>query len=400
MDLISPRPFWPLKNGLSAVYPSLREDLTCDVAVMGAGISGALMADELARAGFSVVVLDKRDVAGGSTSASTALLQYEIDTSLVELTKMIGKEDAERAYQLCHESIDVIEKMAQELDAGCSFQRKRSVYLGTRKSDIRTLQEEGAARRAAGIAVEYWDEAAVSAHFYFSRPAALMSEQAGELDCYQFTFELLARAARNGARIFDRTTVKTYETNGSGVRLKTDRGNTVQARQVVFATGYESQDYLPKKVVSLKSTYALASEPLEAFPGWWERCLIWTTARPYMYLRTTNDGRAMVGGGDDPFRNPVRRDALVDKKTDKLAADFREMFPAIDLEMAYRWAGTFGETKDGLAYIGQVRQMPRCWFALGFGGNGITYSVLAARIVRDALLEKPNADARLFRFDR
>jgi len=400
MDLISPRPFWPLKNGLPATYPPLRQDLTCDVAVLGAGISGALMADELSRAGFDVVVLDKRDVAGGSTSASTALLQYEIDVSLVDLTKMIGRADAERAYQLCHESIDLLEGLAREMDAGCSFQRKKSVYLGTRKSDARMLQKEGEARRAAGIAVEYWDEADVSAHFYFSRPAALMSEQGAELDCYKFTHELLARAARNGARIFDRTTVKDYEPEGDGVRLKTDRGNTVRARQVVFATGYESQNYLPKKVVSLKSTFALASEPLEAFPGWWERCLIWTTARPYIYLRTTNDGRAMMGGGDDPFRNPDRRDWLVDKKTERLAEDFRGMFPAIELEVAYRWAGTFGETKDGLAYIGQVRQMPQCWFALGFGGNGITYSVLAARIIRDALKEKPNADARLFRFDR
>jgi glycine/D-amino acid oxidase-like deaminating enzyme len=76
------------------------------------------------------------------------------------------------------------------------------------------------------------------------------------------------------------------------------------------------------------------------------------------------------------------------------------MFPAIELEVAYRWAGTFGETKDGLPYIGQIRQMPRCHFALGFGGNGVVYSAVASEIIRDALLERPNANARLFRFDR
>lgn len=400
MDLISPRPFWPLKNGLVAVYPALREDVSCDVAVLGAGISGALMADELTRAGFGVVVLDRRDVAGGSTSASTALLQYEIDTPLVELTRMIGREDAERAYRLCYQSIDLIEGLTRGLAAGCVFQRKKSVYLGTRRSDAKSLARECEARRAAGIAVEYWDEADVSARFYFSRPAALMSEQAAELDCYFFAHELLKRAAAGGARVFDRTTVEKIEPGRDGVRLKTDRGEVVRARHVVFATGYESQVYLPRKVVALKSTYALASEPLEEFPGWWEQCLIWTTARPYVYLRTTNDGRAMMGGGDDAFRNPVRRDLLVERKTERLAGEFRKMFPGIELEVAYRWAGTFGETKDGLAYIGAVRQMPRCWFALGFGGNGITYSALAAGIIRDALLGKANEDAGLFRFDR
>lgn len=400
MDLVSPQPFWLIKNGLLSVYPSLKEDLSCDVVVLGGGISGALMADELSRAGFDTVVLDKRDVGGGSTCASTALLQYEIDISLIDLTKMIGRADAERAYRLCHDSIDTVEALAGEVDGDCVFQRKKSVYLGTKRSDAKIMQKEGEARRAMGIEVAYWNKEEVAAHFSFSRPAALVSQQAGEIDCHRFAHKLLGRAARNGARIFDRTLVKKFDAGKEEVRLTTERGFVVRAKQVVFATGYESDEMLPKRVVRLKSTYALASEPLEAFPGWWEQCLIWNTDRPYVYLRTTNDGRAMIGGEDDPFRNPVRRDGKVERKTDRLAGIFRKMFPAIDLEIGWRWAGTFGETKDGLAYIGEIRQMPRCWFALGFGGNGITYSVIAARIVCDTLRGVANPDARLFRFDR
>ncbi len=400
MDLVSPQPFWLLKNGLISVYPSLKESISCDVVVLGGGISGALMADELCRAGFATVVLDKRDVGGGSTCASTALLQYEIDTSLVDLTKMIGQADAERAYRLCHDSIDTVEALVREVDGGCVFQRKKSTYLATARSDARRLQKEGEARRAMGIEVDYWDKAEVSAHFSFSRPAALISAQAAELDCHRFTHQLLGRAAQNGVRIFDRTLVKKIDPGKEEVRLTTGRGCVVRAKHVVFATGYESDEILPRRVVRLKSTYALASEPLDAFPGWWECCLIWTTDRPYIYLRTTEDGRAMIGGEDDSFRSPARRDRRVVAKTDRLARTFRKMFPSIDLEISWRWAGTFGETKDGLAYIGEVRQMPRCWFALGFGGNGITYSVIAAKIVRDALRGVANPDARLFRFDR
>jgi glycine/D-amino acid oxidase-like deaminating enzyme len=211
---------------------------------------------------------------------------------------------------------------------------------------------------------------------------------------------LLRQAARLGARIYDRTVVEKYEPGVDAVRLQTNRGSKVIAKHAVFATGYESQEFLPRRIVKLKSTYALATEPLTEFPGWWERCLIWETSRPYIYLRTTDDDRALVGGADDPFRNPARRDRLVNRKTDQLAKRFAEMFPAIELEVAYRWAGTFGETKDGLPYIGQIRQMPHCHFALGFGGNGITYSLIAAEIIRDALLGRPNANARLFRFDR
>ncbi len=96
MDLVSPRPFWPLKNGLLSVYPALKEDLNCDVVVLGAGITGAFIAHRLAEEGLHIVVLDKRDVCAGSTSANTALLQYELDISLVDLTKRMGRADAEQ----------------------------------------------------------------------------------------------------------------------------------------------------------------------------------------------------------------------------------------------------------------------------------------------------------------
>jgi len=78
----------------------------------------------------------------------------------------------------------------------------------------------------------------------------------------------------------------------------------------------------------------------------------------------------------------------------------RDLIPHIEPEMAYAWAGTFGETEDGLAYIGSVAEQPRSHFALGFGGNGITYSILAAEIIRDALLGKTHEYADLFSFDR
>lgn len=400
MDLVSPQPFWPLKNGLLGIYPSLREDVRCDVVILGGGISGALMAERLSEEGLDVVLVEKRDVGAGSTSASTALLQYEIDTPLVELTGLYGIEKAERAYRLCHDSIDEIERLVDKLDVECAFQRKKSVYLATRRRDAKLLREECAARQAAGIDVTYLDVADISARFSFSREAALVSTQGAELDCYVLTHALLKRSVQNGARVFDKTIIEKTEPGADGVRLTTDRGCVIQAKQAVFATGYESQDFLPRKVVSLKSTYALASEPLEAFPGWWEQCLLWETARPYLYLRTTNDRRALIGGEDDAFRNPVRRDALVDRKTDRIADKFRELFPAIELDVAFRWAGTFGETKDGLAYIGSIRQMPRCHFVLGFGGNGITYSVIAADLIRDAILGRANSDAEIFRFDR
>jgi glycine/D-amino acid oxidase-like deaminating enzyme len=98
--------------------------------------------------------------------------------------------------------------------------------------------------------------------------------------------------------------------------------------------------------------------------------------------------------------NAKRRDALISEKTRTLKKKFSRLFPDIKLEVAYAWAGTFGETNDGLAYIGVHPRFPRAYFALGYGGNGITFSVIAAEIIRDAILGRKNQDAHLFRFGR
>ena len=400
MDLISDHPFWPLNSGLIRSYPSLKANLECEVLVLGAGITGALCAYHLIKAGMDVAVLDKRDVASGSTSASTAMLQYEIDTPLTELLKRMGKADAERAYQVCLESIGKIGSLCDEIGDSCGFTWKSSVYLASREKDVPGLQAEYRARREAGIELDFLSQTDVEARFSFSRPAALLSKVAAEVDVYQLTHRLLQRSREMGGRIFDRTVMESYKAGSDGVTVTTETGATVRTKWIVFATGYEAGEVIKRDIVNLNSSFAFVSEPIGTFPGWWEKCLLWETARPYFYMRTTVDGRAMVGGEDASYRNPRRRDAALKKKAAKLEKRFREMFPEIDCQPAYAWAGTFGETKDGLAYIGSVPELPRCLFTLGFGGNGITYSVVAAEIVRDALQGKIHPDARLFRFDR
>jgi len=106
MDLHSGAPFWPLKSGLLQSYPAIDRDEQADVLVVGAGVTGALTAYHLAAAGASVVVLDKRDVATGSTAATTGLLLYETDSDLTRLSAAIGDAGAVRAWQAGLEAID------------------------------------------------------------------------------------------------------------------------------------------------------------------------------------------------------------------------------------------------------------------------------------------------------
>jgi glycine/D-amino acid oxidase-like deaminating enzyme len=403
MDLHTPYPYWLLKNGFLCEYPALRTPLQVDYLVIGGGITGALTAWHLARAGISVAVVDRRHIGMGSTCASTALLQYEIDVPMYQLAKTVGEKNAARSYQLCMDAIDQLEQICEKLDLPTGFERKPSVYCASRKADLEELDLEFSIRTKHGIRVERWDKADVARAFpHFRSPGALYSpHDAAQVDAYALTHALLQDAMKNGgAQVFDKTEIVQIKHEKTQVVLQTNHDQTIRAKHVVIACGYESQQYLEQQVTRLHSTYALVSEPIEG-EIWHRDALIWETARPYLYMRTTPDRRVLVGGRDEPFYSPGKRDKLLNQKTRQLAQDFDKRFQALaPLQVDFNWAGTFAETADGLPYIGAVRERPHTTFALGFGGNGIVFSQIAGLIIRDAALGKKNADAHIFSFAR
>jgi glycine/D-amino acid oxidase-like deaminating enzyme len=400
MDLKTGTTVWQLQHGSPPPRDPLRGHESCEVAIIGGGITGALIAYEMCKAGLDCLLIDKREPGDGSTSASTALLSYELDTPLFALAQQIGEADAVACYRACHHAIDEIEVIVQEIAADCHFTRRSSAYLAETDDAVADLEQELAARRKAGLRIDLFDRSEIENLFSFTRPAALFHADAAEVDVVALEAAVLNRAVQMGLRAFGKTRMASAELGPDGATILTESGHRIATRKLVFATGYESEKYLGRKVGKLKSTFAIATEPLADFPGWHDRCHIWTSARPYLYLRTTADGRAIIGGEDVDFEDEKRRDALLPAKAARLEAAFREMFPGITGRIACAWTGTFGETKDSLAYIGQPHPGSPAYFALGYGGNGITYGAIAAKIIRDACMGREHPAARLFRFDR
>ena len=400
MDLRSGVPLWLGGEPPATAFEDLTGPLDCDVAVVGAGVTGALVAWELVRAGLDVVVLDCRDAGRGSTAASTALIQYEIDTPLLDLREAIGRYRADRAYLAIARAVPRLGEIVREIGSECGYEEVPSLWLASSESDGPALRREGAARLELGFELSVLSAPEIAARFVFTRAAGLLSETAAQLNPFRFANDLLAVAARNGARVRTGPGARVEGIERRGGNELRARGGVVTARRVVLATGYESQERLPAPVAALRSTYAIATRPGQPTEGWDRRCLIWETARPYLYLRTTPDGRALVGGEDEADADPDRRDALIGQKSARLATRGRELFPAIDFVPEFAWAGTFAETRDGLPYIGRTAGMPDVWFALGYGGNGITFAVLAAEIIRDAVCGERHEAADLFTFDR
>jgi len=381
----------------------MKSDEPCDVAIVGAGITGALIALELTKRGVDVLVVDRRDAAGGSTSASTAMLQYEIDELLVDLTAALGRDAAETAYRECNRGIDLVERATQAVGQPCGFRRSPSVFIAPRPSDVRTLQAEFDARSDAGFQVSWLDENALRSKWGLTGRAAIESEEGASVDPYALALHALVAVQRRGGRVFDRTEIVDFQFSPRRARLTTSRGPTITARHVVLATGYEVAALLPDLPIVLNSSFALVSEPIERLEARYPDGLLWWDHDdPYLYGRTTDDGRMLIGGKDESYRDPLRRRRAMPTKTRALAASMSKRLPDLtDVEVAFSWAGTFAETPDGLAYIGSHSKFPLCQFALGFGGNGITYSALAAQYIADDIDGTgTSAAAQLFNLER
>jgi glycine/D-amino acid oxidase-like deaminating enzyme len=402
MDLLSGQPYWFFKNGVLSSFPALSEHMQTDVAIMGGGITGALLAWTLTEAGIPVIVIEKRHIALGSTSGSTALLQYEIDTPLTELIKLVGKKDAVRSYKLCVEAIYKVQEIVKSLGKDVNFSLKDSVYYASKKDDLPDLKMEFQERKAQGIDVEWWEQDELRSYFpALKKSAAILSHDAAQLDPYKMAHVLLNASIAKGAKVYDTVKVDVINHPKKGVTLHLDNGSQIQAGKLIIASGYESQDYISKKVTRLHSTYAIVSKPIiQDRPLWYKNALLWESARPYLYLRTTEDNRILIGGKDEMFQSARKRDKLLYSKSKQLAAAAMKMFPDLPFAIDYEWCGTFAETADGLPFIGSVSEHPNTYFALGFGGNGILFSVIAADIIRDAITGRKNTDALIFRFDR
>jgi len=400
MNLQAGYPYSLIKHGLLFNYPQLNKNLETDVLVVGGGISGALVAWHLIKRGIGCVLADSRTIGLGSTCASTGLLQYEIDTALSELKDIVGLKQAVRAYHLCRQAIYELGDISKEIGFN-EFEYKRSLYYAAHKKDISFLRDEFTIRKESGFDIEYLSAAALKKEVGFNAPAALLSNDGAQVDAYLFSHRLLQHAIKQGLLVFDRTKIMNLGYQNKNNIFKTEDKFTIKAKRIVYATGYESVKYVSKSIVKLLSTFATVSEHMDDDSRVHKNDLmIWNTANPYLYMRTTHDGRILIGGRDENFYNPLKRDKMIKRKAVQLAEDFKTLFPAVDFKPEFSWAGTFGATKDGLPFIGNYKPIRNGYFALGFGGNGITFSQVAATIIADLIEGKNNSDARLFSFDR
>lgn len=375
-------------------YPALQANVTADVCIVGAGISGLTTAYLLAREGRSVVVLDDGPIAGGMTGATTAHLATELDDRYFEIERLRGEDGSRLAAESHSAAIDRIEAIVAEEKIDCDFERLDGFLFLAPGDGRETLERELAAAHRAGLKDVKWVE---RAPLSFETGACLRFPRQGQFHPLKYLGGLAKAFVRLGGRIFLKTHADQIE-GGDSARVAAGKFE-VTAGAVVVATNSPIND---KVIIHTKQapymTYAIgALVP----PGSVKVGLYWDTDDPYHYVRLQRleggKGKAgydcLIVGGED-HKTGQADDVL--ERHERLESWARERFPMIE-RVAFTWGGQVMDSFDGLAFIGRnPMDKENVYIVTGDSGMGMTHGTIAGILLTDLIAGRKNPWTELY----
>ncbi|MEX2016400.1 MAG: FAD-binding oxidoreductase, partial [Candidatus Hydrogenedentales bacterium] len=326
------------------------------------------------------------------------------DRDIGDLADRFGRATARKIWKsLARATRDVVKTM-RRLKLNADLCECDSVYFTRDPDKVTELRKEFDARKTAGLPGRWLSAGSLYRAAGIRAQAAIVTSGNAQVNPVRACHGFLAAAARRGARIFERSQARRVKTSKAGVEVRT-AGGTITAARIVVATGYATPEF--RGLVGrfrMKDTFVVATRRLRARRR--HRVMAWDTDRPYHYLRWTDDGRLLLGGEDTRHRASKGSRQRIAKARARLTAYLAQIYPELaDEKLDYIWEGLFAETPDGLPYIGEHLRHPRHLFALGYGGNGMTASFLAAQMLVRLYQERDRArktrqGGNLFAFDR
>jgi glycine/D-amino acid oxidase-like deaminating enzyme/nitrite reductase/ring-hydroxylating ferredoxin subunit len=365
------RSVWHRRPPGTRHFPALSQDLGVDCAVVGAGITGLTTAALLASEGRSVAVLERNQVASGTTGSSSAHLTYALDTDYRTLVTRFGDDAVRGVVDSLRAALETIAQLAAADGRECGFRRVPGFRFAEEAAQAESLVAEAECARRLGIAVAQVE------HLPLPLPCAavIRFEDQAEIDPVAYCELLASLVVARGGRIFEDTAV----TEAADGYVVTADGFRVDAEQVIEAT-HTPLGLAPALQTRLGAftSYCVAARLSERIePG-----LYWDCEDPYHYLRALDDGYGVLAGGKD---HRTGREDFPARRLRSLKEWLRARLPVESFEAC--WSHEFFEPADGLPYIGLLPGARSHYVATGFSGTGLTFGTVAARLLRDLVLQ-------------
>jgi glycine/D-amino acid oxidase-like deaminating enzyme/nitrite reductase/ring-hydroxylating ferredoxin subunit len=379
------RPLW--LEGAGARHPALSGDLDVDVAVVGAGITGVTTAYLLVRAGVSVALLEQSRIGFGATGYTTAKLTVGHGLIYRDLVDAHGK-DAARLYARSNEeAIERVAAIVDEHGIDCDLERTSNFVYAEAATSVRDLERELEAMSAAGVDAGLTTETDLP----YPVAAAIRVGRQGQFHPWKYVAALARLVADAGGLVFESTRVR-HVRSGSPCVVEAD-GGRLCARHVVVATQLPFLDrgLFFAKAHPVKS-YAVAAAVDEAAAP---LGMYISIDEPTRSVRSTpaGDGRRILVVGGESHKPGTEADTHT--RYARLERFLAERFGAGPAE--YRWSTHDYVPVDRLPYIGRLRRGDdRVLVATGFAKWGLTKGTIAAQVLTDEILGRPNPYADLY----
>lgn len=386
-------------NKLTKQYEYLTEDIDTDVIIVGGGVTGAILGYYFNKNNINAVILEKSRIAHGSTSITTSLLQYELDSNAMMLKSYTSIDKIIRSYELGINALNEIEEFISKYGNTCDFKKVDSFLYTAKEIEKKELEDEYKIRMDAGFPVEFIEKE--NNPFSFDVKAGVLSKSGGaQFDPYRFTHDLLKVSCEKALRVYENTEVVGVNYSENDVTVETIYGHKVKGKIVIVATGYNTELFTKRVFGTKSTTFNIATRPINNIEDIYKGVNIRDNKDPYNYIRTTGDNRIIIGGEDINFLPDIFKEKLCSKSYYKLEQRLRNLFPKLSIEIEYKYCGAFASTKDDLGFLGKDPNNSKLWYCLGYGANGILFAILGGMMLSKLYVGEVDEDLKLFKVDR
>lgn len=393
-------PMFTKNSKIKKQYEYLTEDLDTEVIIVGGGVTGSIVGYYFSKANIPAVILEKERVAHCSTSITTSLLQYELDSNARQLEEYTTLDNVIMSYKLGLKALDEIDEFIKEYGNKCKYQRKDTLLYTSKDEEIKEMKEEYEIRKKAGIDVKYISKE--DNPFSINLKGGVYGVNGGaQLDPYEYTHELLDVSCNMGLKVYENTEVIDIKYLENSVEVITSYGYKVKGKKVIVATGYNTERFTKRNFGHKTVTYNIVTKPVDRFDGWFNKVLIRDNCDPYNYFRTTEDNRIIAGGEDIDFYNNILNEKVAKEKYEILLNRIKNMFPKINsIESEYEYCGGFISSQDNLGFFGEDPNHKNLWYCLGYGANGILFAILGGMMLSKFYKGEIDDNMKLFKVDR